>query len=643
MGKIKKLGRYNVSSLIDFDVNGTMLHIKLQANKVLVNMQEDAVAFEGWAICFKAHEAIDKVEISVDQLHELEVAKTNPQVNQLIYRLWKFQENYIWASLEKKLYVLVKSKYETLFIEQKGKIVLNYPKSEAAENAHNVEAQLERLFVAAHSNENNIMGTQMPFGLFHDDIKENNRILPTTYIDIWSNHNNELNIYELKAKGNKSIGILSELMYYCYIISDRRKNKLFQHSSNAYKYAYRKLDTFLNVLDRDSDEINVNGVFLTDTLHPLIEQMKDEIKGILDGNHLGVSFLFETYKDTISCSSDYQEIERDRQTELISSRNDVFYGAQAAGYYKGYKRPFCLKKGNEDKNLYSGIVKSVKTYFDVNQISFWGNGRSVPNHILSSQVSCLNHLFAIRDNEEIVKAVAQKFVGCGIKIRGVEKLKCDSERQEYIAFEVVSKKDHLNELGNKSQLKRGEYCTSIDAVILAKTNKGNLLIPIEWKYTETYNRADKSKEDNPYKPTEPEAKGQERLNRYQELIEKSDYLRHLGLDNYRGSTFFQEPFYQLMRQTLWAEQMIRNKDKEVIKADDYIHVHVVPKDNKALLNQGFEWGDSMENVWKEQLNKEGRMRYKLVDPSDVLNAIQGSNNEGKYNALISYIKDRYNE
>ena len=97
MGKIKKLGRYNVSSLIDFDVNGTTLHIKLQANKVLVNMQEDAVAFEGWAICFKAHEAIDKVEISVDQPHELEVAKTNPQVNQLIYRLWKFQENYIWA------------------------------------------------------------------------------------------------------------------------------------------------------------------------------------------------------------------------------------------------------------------------------------------------------------------------------------------------------------------------------------------------------------------------------------------------------------------------------------------------------------------------------------------------------------------
>lgn len=54
-----------------------------------------------------------------------------------------------------------------------------------------------------------------------------------------------------------------------------------------------------------------------------------------------------------------------------------------------------------------------------------------------------------------------------------------------------------------------------------------------------------------------------------------------------------------MRQTLWVEQMIKNKNKETLKADNFIHLHVIPKKNTTLLNKiykcsGLDIGKDME-------------------------------------------------
>lgn len=74
----------------------------------------------------------------------------------------------------------------------------------------------------------------------------------------------------------------------------------------------------------------------------------------------------------------------------------------------------------------------------------------------------------------------------------------------FIAFEVVSDIDHLNE----GMTNRGSNCTSIDAFIYARHSSGELwLIPIEWKYTEHYNNQDKSKEDREAEPQGSNGKG----------------------------------------------------------------------------------------------------------------------------------------
>lgn len=76
-----------------------------------------------------------------------------------------------------------------------------------------------------------------------------------------------------------------------------------------------------------------------------------------------------------------------------------------------------------------------------NNISWWGE-TTVTGHLLSSQVACLNHLFAIKNDENTVLSVAD--VITGEIFSKVLPINCNGDRQ-YVDFEVVSKADHLNE------------------------------------------------------------------------------------------------------------------------------------------------------------------------------------------------------
>ena len=196
----------------------------------------------------------------------------------------------------------------------------------------------------------------------------------------------------------------------------------------------------------------------------------------------------------------------------------------------------------------------------------------------------------------------------------------------YIQFESVSDKDYLNE----GQPTRGNNCTSVDALIYAKHKDGSMwIIPIEWKYTEYYNNQNKAIEG--FKVDPLNCKGEVRKKRYKDLINNSKQLI-----NTVHSCFYFEPFYQLMRQTLWAEQMIKNKSFETIKADNYLHVHVIPAENKDLLNRVYKCsGQDMETTWRKLLNDQ--TKYQIVTPGKLLNGIDSL----KYNDLLDYLKTRY--
>ena len=292
-----------------------------------------------------------------------------------------------------------------------------------------------------------------------------------------------------------------------------------------------------------------------------------------------------------------------------------------------------MAAGDEMKNLYRDIQKDVCSYFDHERISWWGGDR-VTGHILSSQVACMNHLFAVRNERKTVLEILNRLTGN--LFEDVLPVECD-RKPAYISFETVSSTDYLNECKAEKRPTRGTQCTSVDALMIGKGGDGAIrLIPIEWKYTEFYPNTDKSTEDRPGETKGTEGKGRERLSRYSVLIDGSKQLN--SLPSYRASIYFIEPFYQLMRQTLWAEQMIAHKIDEKMQAEDFLHIHVVPGGNADLLEKQYRYAEvqGMEAAWKSCLNDPAK--YIRVDPVEIVRTIEET---CRYNELAAYLKTRY--
>lgn len=289
------------------------------------------------------------------------------------------------------------------------------------------------------------------------------------------------------------------------------------------------------------------------------------------------------------------------------------------------------------KNIYgwenSENVAKIRNYFLDNKIKWWGceydlnKENDVTRHMLSSQVACLNHLFFIRQDANAVLSIINGVKGMPVRFKDVLNIECDKGENNFISFEMVGSEDYLNELN----LQRGELCTSLDAVVYAvDENDERWIIPIEWKYTETYKRKDLSLG----------YKGKVRLARYcnikrDNLIENSKQL--VSLKNYKGSIYFQEPFYQLMRQTLLAERICNNKNERITPAEHFVHIHVCPQSNKELLFMQFgnlTNNKGMEDAWRSMLYNQDL--YHLVDPKELMEPIKIS-----YPDLYEYLDMRY--
>lgn len=247
----------------------------------------------------------------------------------------------------------------------------------------------------------------------------------------------------------------------------------------------------------------------------------------------------------------------------------------------------------------------------------WGNMKS-------SQVACLNHLFGIRKSQGLILEMlntAQNLTA----FQRVLPIPYEAD-ETYIAFEVVSRGDWLGE-GIPT---RGSNCTSIDAFVLAEDIEAKRwLIPIEWKYTEAYACEDKSTEGKRQEGFEGSYKGKTRLNRYSHLIEQSKFLH--SVQEYEGSIYYQEPFYQLMRQTLWAEQIMDKPIcEEELSAQRMMHIHIVPKENMFLILPSQYRKESISAHWQKQLTHPEL--YICISPRRFLHPIlsQLNGNLGEY-------------
>ena len=240
---------------------------------------------------------------------------------------------------------------------------------------------------------------------------------------------------------------------------------------------------------------------------------------------------------------------RERERLRLISERDRIFKDPGFGIFSGIPREFVLR--DPAANLWEGIRDDAVEYFARNGISWWGEEGDEPTgHLLSSQVACLNHLYAIRQRPDLANAV--------LRAIDAEVLEAEVVDDGYVEFEFIGEHSYLGE----RPFSRGKYCTSIDAFMIGRIfGGGPRAFLIEWKYAELCRGEDKYNDV--------------RAGRYDDLItaEESPFV------NIEPRALYFEPFYQLMRQTLLGWQIAKHKDHG---CTSYRHVHVVPEANEEF-------------------------------------------------------------
>jgi hypothetical protein len=186
----------------------------------------------------------------------------------------------------------------------------------------------------------------------------------------------------------------------------------------------------------------------------------------------------------------------------------------------------------------------------------------------------------------------------------------------FVEFEYIGKTRYMKE----KAFTRGANCTSVDAVMVGITSKAKrIMFLIEWKYTEMYGHEDL------YIP--------ERAIVYDSLIARSDGPFVIGAD---PKSFYYEPFYQMMRQTLLGWLFEQNHE---MNCDNCINVHIIPTDNVELKNNitspGFH-GQNIHEAWKKVLKLPNS--YVPLDPATLL---KWAANIVDTKSWLSYLENRY--
>ena len=146
----------------------------------------------------------------------------------------------------------------------------------------------------------------------------------------------------------------------------------------------------------------------------------------------------------------------------------------------------------------------------------------------------------------------------------------------------------------------------------------NALVLIEWKYTEEY------RQENKYIP--------DRYNTYNKLLEDNNCP--IVTNDYES--LYNEPFYQLMRQTLLGWKMVQAGEYQ---CDEYMHVHVIPENNTELRDRVTSPGLNGRNIseaWKSVLKDPEQ--YIVISPEEF---IKPSSVCPDTQSIITYLEKRY--
>lgn len=256
-----------------------------------------------------------------------------------------------------------------------------------------------------------------------------------------------------------------------------------------------------------------------------------------------------------------------------------------------------------NETLHASLRASALAYFKRHQIVWWTSkydkrtkemeGRPT-GHLNSSQVACVNHLEPTRTDVAFARRVVANVAPT---------LAAIPVDDGFVDYEWIGLASYLGEKGPRT---RGANITSLDALMCGEHEDKRTLLAFEWKYLESYG----------VETVAVSARGTDRVATYRPLLEHP--ACPIEVEDIRW--LFYEPYYQLMRQTLLAWQMVEHSE---FGASDWLHVHVVPDLNIALRNSKAAPnlnGDTMYEKWRSVLRRPER--YHLLTPTELLEGVE---------------------
>lgn len=239
--------------------------------------------------------------------------------------------------------------------------------------------------------------------------------------------------------------------------------------------------------------------------------------------------------------------------------------------------PFCLHLSHATENLFESLRADALGYFAARGIPWHGGVGGHPStHLCSSQVACVNTLWPLRHDPDLLAHVFRPFFP---DIAAVLPLDADvptvgagpDDAAGYLAVEWIGTRRYFPQ---ERSWQRGAHATSADFAFRYAAARGAITVVLgEWKYTEDY-RSKKISDGTPQAAATLAA--QRRI--YHPHVVRWQAAQP-GLPDY--DSLFVDPFYQLLRLTLLAREMEQPADGEPgeMDATRVVVAHVAPRAN----------------------------------------------------------------
>lgn len=272
-----------LTSLIVFDLEDSVLTMTVK--KPYSNMQRNESAFEAWAIILKSvfGKRISKVVLEIKSDKPIPI--NDGHYNRFLWRIHNFSQMYSWFD-PGTCQVVVDDFMNNVFV----KPIVNIPTEDRKEvKRDDGERKVESLFVRDskpyYSQLKNLIRAdsiqnQFPVGLFNKEIHKSNKIFTggSSAIDMLGYKNdNIIHLIELKTGDNDDLGIISEFLFYLFIIYGT-----FISGNIKYPDEYHA-DTFQKYTEFHSKNsiTEIHGHLLFEKIHPMID--KKVVKLLNDG------------------------------------------------------------------------------------------------------------------------------------------------------------------------------------------------------------------------------------------------------------------------------------------------------------------------------------------------------------------------